>query len=223
MQSFYSTTGKRLFDAALAAAGLVCLSPVLAAAAIAVRLTSGRPVLFRQVRTGRFGKPFLILKFRTMAAAPLTSALPVTASDDSRITPVGRRLRKAKVDELPQLFNVLRGEMSLVGPRPELPHYTALYNAQQQAVFQVRPGITSPASIAFAHEEELLAAQTDRAGYYLNALLPAKLALDAEYAQRVRFSSDLRLILGTLHRLFFRRKYSQSTKKGLSRHHEELV
>jgi len=168
---------------------------------MAVRLSSRGPTFFRQERTGQFGRPFRILKFRTMRPATHGVGPLVTAAGDSRITAVGRWLRKTKIDELPQLFNVLSGDMSIVGPRPEVPKYTALYNEEQRRTFLAKPGITGPAAIAFVNEEELLAAQTDREGYYVNTLLPAKLALDIQYCQNISVAADAKFILQTITRI----------------------
>lgn len=198
--TFYSRHGKRWLDATLAFAGLILLSPLLLFVVIAVRLSSPGPALFRQTRTGQFGNPFQILKFRSMRAGSTGSL--VTASGDSRVTPLGRWLRKTKMDELPQLFNVLLGHMSLVGPRPEVPLYTALYSARQKQVFTARPGITSP--FINADEETLLAGQPDPERFYVTTLMPAKLEIDLAYCQNIRFFHDLRLIIGTVAQLLAR-------------------
>jgi len=195
--TFYTRFGKRFLDILLSFAGLVVLSPLLLLIAAVVKLSSRGPALFRQIRTGRFEKQFRILKFRTMrvsASGPL-----ITAAGDSRITPLGKWLRKTKIDELPQLFNVLVGEMSLVGPRPEVPLYTTEYSEAQRKVLAVRPGITRPA-IAM-DEEALMAGQADPHAFYISAILPAKLETDLAYCQSVRFSQDLRIIFETLWRL----------------------
>ncbi|MBL8278836.1 MAG: sugar transferase [Pelomonas sp.] len=190
---------KRGFDIVCAALGLVLLAPTLLFAAVWVRLDSPGPVLFRQTRVGRFGVPFTIHKFRTMRVEP---GAAITVGEDPRITRSGRFLRQTKLDELPQLWDVLRGAMSLVGPRPELPHYVALYPADlRERVLAVRPGITDPASLAFSHEAELLAAAADPEREYREVILPAKLRLSAEYAARANLATDLRLILATLGRV----------------------
>jgi len=195
--TFYIRTGKRLLDLAVSSVGLIVLSPLLLLVAVAVRLSSPGPALFRQVRVGQFEKPFLIWKFRTMRQSNSGSLL--TAAGDSRITPLGRWLRKTKLDEFPQLFNVFSGEMSLVGPRPEVPLYTAHYSAQQKEVFQAKPGITGPSIIM--DEEELMAGQPDKEAFYLSTIMPAKLEIDLAYCQNVRFGEDLRMILATAGRL----------------------
>jgi lipopolysaccharide/colanic/teichoic acid biosynthesis glycosyltransferase len=193
---------KRLFDIAAAGLGLLLLWPVLLAAAVWVKLDSPGPVLFRQTRVGRFGVPFTIHKFRTMRVAP---GAAITVGADPRITRAGHRLRQTKLDELPQLWDVLRGTMSLVGPRPELPKYVELYPADlRERVLSVRPGITDPASLAFSHEAELLAAAADPEREYREVILPAKLRLSADYAARANLATDLRLIVATLARVFER-------------------
>ncbi len=190
---------KRLFDVIASALGLLLLSPLLLAAAVWVRLDSPGPVLFRQRRVGRFGVPFTIHKFRTMRVEP---GAAITVGEDPRITRSGRVLRQTKLDELPQLWDVLRGAMSLVGPRPELPRYVELYpEALRRAVLAVRPGITDPASLAYSHEADLLAAAADPEREYRDVILPAKLRLSADYAARASLASDLKLIGRTLLRV----------------------
>lgn len=192
---FYTRFGKIWCDALVALVGLLLLSPLLLVIAVAVRLSSPGPALFSQIRTGQFGKPFRILKFRTMRVAPEGSGSLLTASGDPRITPLGHWLRKTKMDELPQLFNVLAGHMSLVGPRPEVPLYTARYSDRQKRVLRVRPGVTSP-QIEF-DEEAMMAAHPDKEGFYLNDILPAKLEVGLAYCDRIRFLEDQRIILRT--------------------------
>ncbi len=197
--SWYLRWGKRLFDLAGAAAALAAGSPVLLACAAAVRLSSPGPIFFRQRRVGLGGRPFNVLKFRTMVCG--NAGPQITAAGDARITRAGRRLRRWKLDELPQLFNVLKGEMSLVGPRPEVPEYVARYNATQKAALLLKPGITGPAALAFIDEEIELAAQRDRESYYAEVLLPQKLALDLAYCRSATLGADLRILLRTARRL----------------------
>ena len=193
---------KRLFDLVCAALGLLLLAPLLLIIGLWIRLDSAGPALFRQTRVGRFGRPFSIHKFRTMRVEP---GQAITVGADPRITRAGRWLRASKLDELPQLWDVLRGAMSLVGPRPELPRYVALYPAElRERVLAVRPGITDPASLAFSHEAELLAAASDPEREYREVILPAKLALSADYAARASLATDLGLILRTLARVLRR-------------------
>jgi lipopolysaccharide/colanic/teichoic acid biosynthesis glycosyltransferase len=187
---------KRALDLSVAAGALVLLAPFLALVAVAVRASSPGPVLFRQRRIGRGGEPFWLYKFRTMrqdAGGPA-----ITSAGDRRITPAGAWLRHWKLDELPQLYNVLRGDMSLVGPRPEVPHYVRLYDEEQRQVLAARPGITGPSQIEFRHEERLLAAHPDPEAFYTTTLLPAKLAMDLQYVRSAGLLRDLRLLARTL-------------------------
>jgi len=194
-QTFYQRTGKRWLDLAFAAAGLVLLSPLLVAVAAAVRLTSPGPAFFRQQRTGQFGKPFRIFKFRSMVGSSTAKGALLTAAGDPRITPLGHWLRKSKIDELPQLLNVLAGDMSFVGPRPEVPEYTAKYTEKQRRVLLEKPGVTGPATNAHVNEEELLASQPDKEAFYLTTVLPGKLETDIAYCENIRFGEDMKLIL----------------------------
>lgn len=187
---------KRLFDMVCAALGLLVLSPVLLVCALLVGLTSPGGVLFRQERVGKDGVPFTIYKFRSMRKD--NAGLKISTSGDSRITPVGRVLRKAKLDELPQLWNVLKGDMSFVGPRPEVREYTDLYTPKQRQVLLVRPGITGLASIRYRNENDLLSASADPNRTYIEEVMPAKLALDLEYIPCACVSYDVKLILETL-------------------------
>lgn len=193
---------KRGFDIIGSALGLLLLLPVLLACALAVRLDSRGPVLFRQERIGRFGHPFTILKLRTMLDSPGGSGPLITAQGDPRITAPGQWLRQTKLDELPQLINVMRGEMSLVGPRPEAGRYVALYpDAVRDVVLSVRPGITDEASILFRNESELLAQAEDPDAYYVTELLPRKLEIHAHYARHHSLAGDLRILARTLRAL----------------------
>jgi lipopolysaccharide/colanic/teichoic acid biosynthesis glycosyltransferase len=202
MPSFYEKTGKRVFDVAASAIGLIVLSPLLAIVAVAVELTSPGPAIFRQIRIGQFEMPFFILKFRSMRAAPQGKGSLLTAAGDPRVTALGSWLRKTKIDELPQLWNVLRGEMSLVGPRPEVPHYTSRYTQRQRRVFSARPGITSP-QINF-DEELLMASRADKEDFYISEILPAKLEIDLAYCQNIRFFSDMKILIATVGKLLVR-------------------
>lgn len=212
-RSFYTRVGKRWFDVVVSFISLLLLSPFLLAVGLAVRLTSPGPALFRQIRTGRFNRPFYILKFRTMNGSSNETGSLLTAAGDSRITWLGAVFRKSKIDELPQLLNVLAGDMSLVGPRPEVPKYTKAYSAAQQAVFEERPGITGP-SIIF-NEEELMAGRRDKESFYIAEILPAKLRIDLAYCEDVRFRSDLRILFLTLTRLFHRAERRVSSASSI--------
>jgi len=183
----------RWVDGLCAAAGLILLSPVLAGAALAVKLSSPGPVLHRAVRVGRAGNPFAMLKFRTMVLGAVAGP-GITSAEDPRVTPVGHVLRRWKLDELPQLVNVLRGEMSLVGPRPEDPRYVARYTPEQRRVLRVRPGLTSPASLRFFREESMLTGE-DWETAYLQRILPAKLSEDLEYLEHRSARSDLTILV----------------------------
>ncbi|TXD99718.1 sugar transferase [Mitsuaria sp. TWR114] len=190
---------KRLFDIVCAGIGLLLLSPLLLAVAVWVRLDSPGPVMFRQERVGRFGATFRIHKFRTMRVDAPRLGPQITIGDDARITRSGRWLRASKVDELPQLWDVLRGAMSLVGPRPEVPRYVALYPAElRELVLSVRPGITDPASLSFRNESELLARAEDPEREYVEVVMPMKLRLAADYVRNASLGGDIRLILATL-------------------------
>jgi len=195
--------GKRAFDLLVSALALVLLAPLLLAIALAIRLDSRGPALFRQQRVGRHGVPFRIHKFRTMVVDAAERGPSLTVGADARITRVGRLLRTRRLDELPQLIDVLKGDMSLVGPRPELPRYVERYpEALRARVLAVRPGLTDPASIAFLDEAEHLARAADPEREYVEVLLPIKLQAAADYAERASLGSDLRVLFGTLRRLF---------------------
>ena len=196
-QSFYMTYGKRALDLFASVFGLLALSPLFLMIAIGIKLTSRGRVLFRQTRIGRQGRPYGILKFRSMYEGDAGGS-SLTVAGDRRVTPFGKFLRRFKLDELPQLWNVFRGDMSLVGPRPEVPAYVAHYTSEQRVVLSVRPGITDPSSLAYRDEEALLEAATDPEHVYRTCILPDKLARSSAYLQNVTLSSDLRIILQTL-------------------------
>ncbi len=192
---------KRLFDLGVAACALLLLSPLLLAVALAIRLDSPGPVFFRQERVGRHGVPFRIHKFRTMReGAP---GLQITVGVDPRITKVGAFLRRSRLDELPQLIDVLQGTMSLVGPRPEVPRYVALYPpALRERALAVRPGITDPASLDHIDEGEQLARAADPEREYVEVILPRKVKQAADYAERATLASDVVVIARTFARLW---------------------
>ena len=194
---FYMSYGKRLLDLSASAGGLLALLPLFLAIAIGIKLTSHGTVLFRQTRIGRQGRPFRILKFRSMYTGGADGSA-VTVASDRRITRLGKFLRRFKLDELPQLWNVFRGDMSLVGPRPEIPAYVAYYTLEQRVVLSVRPGITDPSSLAYRDEETVLDTASDPEHFYRTCILPDKLARSSAYLQHITFSSDLRIILQTL-------------------------
>jgi len=194
---------KRAFDLVASAAGLVILAPLFVAVAIAIKLDSPGPVFYRATRTGKDDVHFRLIKFRSMAAGADRQGPGITAAGDRRVTRVGRVLRRTKIDELPQLFNVLKGDMSLVGPRPEDPRYVALYTDEQRRVLNVRPGLTSPASLVYRHEEALLTGD-DWERVYVEQVLPDKLALDLRYVETASLGSDLGIIVRTVGALFRR-------------------
>jgi lipopolysaccharide/colanic/teichoic acid biosynthesis glycosyltransferase len=196
---------KRALDLAVAALALLLTAPLLAVIAVAIRCDTPGPVLFRQERVGRGGRNFRIHKFRTMVVDAAARGPQLTVGDDARITRTGRFLRRTKLDELPQLLDVLLGDMSLVGPRPELPCYVALYPAGlRDRVLAVRPGITDPVSLAFADESALLARAADPEREYIEVILPRKLSAAADYAEHATLATDLMVMARTLRLLLQR-------------------
>lgn len=196
--SKYEEATRRALDVLLASTGLLVLSPFLALTALLVRASSPGPVIFKQVRVGRNAETFNILKFRTMREDAEKLGGQLTIGSDSRVTRIGAVLRNWKLDELPQLINVLRGEMSIVGPRPEVPRYVDLYTSEQLRVLEVRPGLTDPASVAFRNESEVLANHTDPEQAYILEVMPRKLELNLEYLARRSLTSDVGVIWDTL-------------------------
>jgi len=196
---------KRVLDIMCSSLGLLFLLPFILIIAIAIRLDSTGPVYFRGERIGRGGLPFRIFKFRSMVQDALSRGPRITAENDLRLTRVGRVLRELKLDELPQLINVLSGDMSLVGPRPEDPRYVGYFTLEQRKILDFRPGITSPASIAFRHESSLLTGK-DWEKNYLERIMPKKLAIDLEYFQRATVWSDIGVIARTIQTLVLRKE-----------------
>jgi lipopolysaccharide/colanic/teichoic acid biosynthesis glycosyltransferase len=194
---------KRTFDVLAATAGVVLLSPLLAVIAIIVYFDSPGGIFYRATRTGIRNRPFLIIKFRTMIPAADEIGGGSTAKDDPRVTRVGRILRKHKLDEWPQLFNVLRGEMSIIGPRPELPKYTQLYQGDERLILSVRPGITDYASLELFELSEILG-RDDADRVYEERVRPAKNAMRLKYVQEQTLVGDLQILLRTLQRVFWR-------------------
>ncbi len=193
---------KRLFDICSAAAGLLLLLPLFVLVSVIIRLDSPGPVFFRQERVGRRFKPFLVYKFRTMTTDAPAKGPEITVGGDRRVTRAGRILRKYKIDELPQLFNVLKGDMSLVGPRPEVRKYVELYKEDYEHILQVRPGITDISSITYRDEEGVLRDRDDPEEFYRTVLLPEKIRLAKLYIERSSFLYDLKLILETVYAVF---------------------
>ena len=178
--------------------GFVVVSPVLLAIAILIKKEDGGPVFFRGVRVGRFGKPFRIFKFRTMVLNAEKLGGPSTADDDPRITRVGKFVRKFKLDELPQLINVLKGEMSIVGPRPEVQMYVDMFTEEEKAILSVRPGITDWASIWNPDEGAILAGSPDPEKTYMEKIRPEKIRLQLKYVRKRSFWNDLKIIAETI-------------------------
>jgi lipopolysaccharide/colanic/teichoic acid biosynthesis glycosyltransferase len=189
---------KRLFDFVLSFLGLLTLSPVLFAAAVWIKLSSRGPVFYRGVRVGRYGKNFRVFKFRTMVLNADKIGGPSTSEDDPRVTQVGRFIRRYKIDELPQLLNVVKGEMSLVGPRPEVPSEVELYTKEERGLLSVTPGITDWASIRFRNEGEILKGSSNPHLTYQEKIRPEKIRLALEYTRSRSFWIDFKIILATL-------------------------
>ena len=189
---------KRIFDFICSTLGLIVLSPILIAIAIKIKTGSDGPVFFKQIRVGEKNKEFEILKFRTMVVDAEKLGRQITVGNDSRITKIGAFLRKYKLDELPQLINVFKGDMSLVGPRPEVPRYVKLYNEEQRKVLEVKPGITDLASIRYRDENDLLGEAENPDDFYINTIMPDKLALNLEYINKNNVFFDIYIILKTI-------------------------
>ena len=189
---------KRLMDIAISGCALAVLWPVLLLIALAIKIDDPGPVFYRQVRVGRGGKTFRIYKFRTMVVDADKKGLAITVGRDSRITRMGAFLRKTKLDELAQLINVFTGEMSFVGPRPEVPKYVDMYTPYQRQVLLVRPGITDYASIAYRNENDMLASSGDPEKMYIEKIMPDKIELNMKYLREISPIADIRLILSTI-------------------------
>jgi len=192
---------KRIFDIVCSLAGLVVLLPFFVLIALAIVVSSGLPVFYFQTRVGKGNRDFKLFKFRTMHTGADRKGLLTVGGRDPRVTAVGYYLRKYKLDELPQLFNVLLGSMSLVGPRPEVRKYVQLYNAEQMKVLSVKPGITDLASLRFINENEILAQSADPEKTYIEEIMPEKLALNKEYIEHPSLAADFKIILATLRRI----------------------
>ncbi|NNC50678.1 MAG: sugar transferase [Flaviramulus sp.] len=189
---------KRCFDVVLSAIGLLLLSPILLVIAIIIKLDSKGPILFIQGRVGKNNKDFKIYKFRTMQTQSESKGLLTLGNDDLRITKIGYFLRRYKIDEFPQLINILKGDMSFVGPRPELRYYVNFYNEDDMKIFQVRPGITGLASLEYRNEVELLKAAKNPEDYFINTIIPDKLKYNKEYIRRRNFFFDIKIIFLTV-------------------------
>ena len=189
---------KRAMDVVISGGALLVLWPVLVIVALLIKIDDPGPVFYRQVRVGKDGKEFRIFKFRTMVVDADKKGLAITVGRDNRITRMGRFLRKTKLDELAQLINVFVGEMSFVGPRPEVPRYVNLYTPYQRQVLLVRPGITDYASIAYRNENDLLASAEDPEKMYIDVIMPDKIELNMKYLREISPLADLKLIFGTI-------------------------
>ena len=192
---------KRIFDIIFSLCGLIIFLPIFLLVSIIVKLEDSGPVFFSQTRIGKSFKKFKIYKFRTMKTSPSQLNLAVTVSNDSRITKVGRFLRKTKIDELPQLFNILKGDMSFVGPRPDVPKYAEMFKEDFKEILTVRPGLTDFAAIEFINEEEMLKNYKDPEEGYIKDILPREIKLHKKYARERNFFLDIKLIFLTLIKL----------------------
>jgi lipopolysaccharide/colanic/teichoic acid biosynthesis glycosyltransferase len=187
---------KRIFDIIVALVGMICLSPIFLIVAVLIKVRTPGPALFVQKRSGRFGRPFNIYKFRTMIVSQTGNT--VTVLGESRITPLGAKLRKHKIDELPELWNIFIGDMSFVGPRPDMPEYSNRLVGEEKLILELRPGITGPASLKYANEEELLANVSDPLKFSDEVLWPDKIKLNLEYYRNHNFCNDLSIIIKTI-------------------------
>jgi lipopolysaccharide/colanic/teichoic acid biosynthesis glycosyltransferase len=201
-QGLYAKYGKRVLDVVFSVTGLLLLLPFFVLVAACIKFASRGPVFYCQMRVGKDGRQFRVVKFRSMDSFASEMPAGITISGDKRVTSVGRILRRYKIDELPQLWNVLCGEMSLVGPRPELAKYVEAYSPDQRLVLCVRPGITDPASLAYRHEEEILSRCENPEHVYLKQILPDKLARNLAYIQDISLQADLHIIFATIGRSF---------------------
>jgi len=189
---------KRVFDIIVSFIGLIVLTPIILIIGMAIKIDSKGPVFFKQVRVGKDGKEFRIFKFRTMVVDAEKKGMQITVGKDSRITKVGNFLRKSKLDELPQLINVLVGNMSFVGPRPEVPKYVAMYDEEQRAILKVRPGITDLASIEYKDENYLLSLSENPEKIYIEEIVPKKIYLNSKYLQEISLLYDVKIIIRTI-------------------------
>ena len=198
---FYSSYGKRLFDFIAGLTGLILLSPLFIVIGLAIKLTDTGPVFYKQIRTGQNFKPFYLIKFRSMVANEDKLGSMLTAKGDPRITGIGKFLRKTKLDELPQLINVIKGDMSFVGPRPEVEKYVLLFKEEYNDILKVKPGITDYAAIEFRDEEEVLKSFENHEDGYIKEVLPIKIKLYKKYIKNKGFITDVRLVFLSLWRV----------------------
>jgi lipopolysaccharide/colanic/teichoic acid biosynthesis glycosyltransferase len=202
--NFYTKYGKRIFDFIASLIGLILLSPFLVIIGVLVKISDKGPVFYRSKRVGQNFKPFYLLKFRTMVVNAEELGPSITKGGDQRITKIGRFLRKTKLDELPQLWNVIKGELSLVGPRPEVEKYISFYKDDYKEILKIRPGITDYAAIKFRNEEEILAKSEDVEKAYIENVLPEKIKLYKTYLNEIGFLTDLKVIFKTLWAIIFK-------------------
>lgn len=198
LQTLLYESAKRTLDVILASIGIIVCGPLLAVIALLIKLDSPGPILYRGLRTGRFGVPFQMLKFRSMVADAERRGGSCTSDEDPRITSIGRFLRKTKLDELPQMFNVLHGSMSFVGPRPEVKKFTELFTEEERCILDVRPGITDRASMWDSDEGVRLSGKPDPEEAYLTMIRPTKISLELEYVRTRSFSTDLLILFQTI-------------------------
>jgi len=207
---------KRAFDILLSLLGLILVAPILLIAGLLIKIDSKGPVFFKQERVGKDFRPFMIWKFRTMVHDQNNGPL-ITTRDDKRITRIGGYLRRYKIDELPQLVNVLKGDMSFVGPRPEVKKYVDLFESDFRKILTIRPGITDPASIRYSNEEAILSSSPDYEEVYITRILPDKLRLSSEYVKNHNIIKDILLILKTIFRIRYPKNlYEYRDNKNLS-------
>ncbi len=202
MAKLKNKISKRLFDIFFSLLGLILISPFLIIVSIIIKITSEGPVFFLQERLGQYEKPFFIYKFRTMVINAESLGKQITVKGDNRITKVGKVLRRYKIDEFPQLINVLLGEMSFVGPRPEVKKYVDLYTNDQKEIFKVKPGITDYASLEYRNENDLLSTVEDPEAYYINTIMQDKIKLNKKYIEKNNLFIDVKIILNTISKCF---------------------
>ena len=200
----YLRFGKRIFDIIASSLGLMVCLPLFGLVGVLIKASSPGPIFFKQERLGQYCKPFRLIKFRTMQVDEASYQKQFTPGDENRITWIGKFLRRTKLDELPELVNVLMGHMSFVGPRPEVPKYLDGYKERFSRVLQIKPGITDYATIKYRNEEEVLAECADPEWTYLNKILPDKLELNQKYLDNISFFTDLKILSSTLLRVFLK-------------------
>ena len=189
---------KRMFDIVFSILGIILVLPLLIIVSILIKLTSDGPIIFKQKRIGQYGKKFDIYKFRTMIKNSESKGAKITIGKDPRITNIGFILRKYKIDELPQLFNILKGEMSFVGPRPEVEKYVEIYKKEYENILKIKPGITDLASIKYSNENDILANKENPENYYINNIMKEKINLNNKYLEKIGIKNDVKIIFKTI-------------------------